>query len=131
MAELRGSRDGWRTDINQRLLDSNPRLWARILESDYRVRSAAKWSREVLDAHASHPCDRNCEPWMPEPAEIQKCVNYMDAFFHVCENVDVARANHLAAIALMFLNQNILGNDKKMKTMKMTQNVQAFVGECV
>jgi len=106
MAEQRELEDRRRTDIDQRLLDSNPQLWTRILKVDHQVRSVANWGLQVSDAHSSHPCDENCERWLPDPSVIEKCVNYMDAFFHVCKNVDIVRANQLAAIALMFLSQN-------------------------
>jgi len=94
-------------NINRRLLDSNPGLWAEILKLDRQVCSAINWGLQVTWCHASHPCGENCQRSLPDPTVIQKCVDYLNAFFHVCENVDVTRANHLAALALLYLHQKV------------------------
>jgi len=80
--------------------------WTKVLDANHQVRSAENWRLQVSDAYASHPCDKNCKRWMPEPTVIEKCLNDMDSFFHVCEKVDDAWANQLAALAFMFLRQN-------------------------
>ena len=97
-----------RRRVDQRLIESNPRLWDEVLTIDHQVRSAIDWGLQVSDAHASHPCGENwCQRCsLPDPSTIERCVSYMDAFFQLCTRVDVARANQLAAIAFLFVHQH-------------------------
>jgi len=96
-------------NIDRRFLDSNPGLWAEIQKIDYQVRNAINWGLQVTWCHESHPCGENwCQRSLPDPSVIERCVDYLDAFFHVCENVDVTRANHLAALALLYLHQKVM-----------------------
>jgi len=90
--------------------DNNPTKNCRLLKSnpDSKCRLSSSVCCKLEAAGFWRSRNENCEQWILESAVIEDCLNHLDVFFHVCKNLDVAQANQLAAIALMFLNQKFL-----------------------